>query len=114
MKLWIDDVRLPPDDSWELYASNFNDARVMLVEFRTQITHVSFDHDLGERLTGYDIAKFIEYGAYLGVMPPFTWTIHSDNPAGAKKIRMAMVKAAEFWAKHAQTNEKTFGNNDGG
>lgn len=52
---------------------------------------VSFDHDLGEEKTGFDIAKWmIERDLDLGGSffdANFEFDVHSQNPIGAKNIR---------------------------
>jgi hypothetical protein len=99
MKLWIDDIRDPaewrPNEHW-LWVKNYKDAINALVNHG--ISHVSFDHDLGEDLTGYDIAKEIEAAAANGTMKRITWEIHSANPVGAANIKLAMESADKFWS----------------
>lgn len=89
MKIFLDDIRDPPRGEW-LVVRNYNDF-VNAVELNKIITHMSFDHDLGEEdeRTGYDAAKwFIEecidnpvLGIHLEII-----TVHSANPVGAKNI----------------------------
>lgn len=93
MKLFLDDVRNPPDDSW-IIARNIKEFKHFVLNGEP-ITHISFDHDLGEENgttlpTGMDAAKwFIElcldkpqYGENLELV-----AVHSSNPAGAENIR---------------------------
>ena len=48
---------------------------------------VSFDHDLGEEKTGYDIAKYIiENQIQIG-----SFYIHSANPVGRKNIEELLL-----------------------
>jgi len=49
---------------------------------------ISFDHDLGEDLSGYDIAKWlVDFDLKTGSMPKnFTFKVHSANPVGAENI----------------------------
>jgi hypothetical protein len=61
------------------------------------VTHMSFDHDLGLDLTGYDVAKWVEAEAYAGRLHPFNWVVHSANPIGAERIRDALSKASQYW-----------------
>ena len=98
MKIWIDDLRNPrqhgkPDYLW------FTEPD-MVMSFLDQniITAISFDHDLGEgRLTGYDIAKYIEELAATGRHQRIEWTIHSSNPVGRTNIELAMMQADRYW-----------------
>ena len=96
MRLWIDDIKQPPDETW-IWAKSYKTAVLFILKYKDKIAHISFDHDLGEEKTGYDIAKFIEYGAFLRVMPVISWHIHSSNPVGSENIRRAMQRAAEYW-----------------
>lgn len=89
--LWLDDLRDP-----QLYLSE-KDYDVVWVksfeEFTTWITlngvpeYVSFDHDLGEGLSGYDAVKFLaSYCEKLERRLP-KCTIHSANPVGRTNIQ---------------------------
>lgn len=94
MKLWLDDVREMPKD-YDFHVETVEDAIMVLEEFET--THVGFDHDLGENeKTGYDLACWIEEQATHG-LPRLTWSIQSDNPAGANRIEAAMKSATRYW-----------------
>ena len=46
MKIYLDDVRDPPDDSWTVVRS-YHAFRNLLMTTREDITEISFDHDLG-------------------------------------------------------------------
>lgn len=62
------------------------------------VTHISFDHDLGDFAgTGYEVAKAVEYWAFHKVISSITWEIHSANPVGRKNIEQAMRSAERFW-----------------
>ena len=93
MKLWLDDAREMPDD-YDVHVETVDDAVTFLEEF--EVTHVGFDHDLGQDLTGYDLAKWIEFMATEG-LPRLTWSIQSANPVGRKNIEMAMKMADRYW-----------------
>lgn len=126
MKIWLDDIRLPPSRGW-LWLRDIDD----LKQFRDEIgfeyiREISFDHDLGQQLvvvsgfgreiqmaatktkaTGYDCAKLlIEYHMEMeerwsgGFTFP-KWSVHSANPVGAENI----TKLLENYEKHI-TNEK--------
>ena len=106
MKLWIDDIREMPED-FDVWAKTANEALNILKSGK--VTHVSFDHDLGDVMdgdaTGYDVAKWVEEQAYHGKIDPFTYAVHSANTVGASKIRVAMWNAERFWNKHAEENK---------
>lgn len=46
MKLWHDDIRRPPDDSWTWTRSN-EEAKLVLLSHFDAITEASLDHDMG-------------------------------------------------------------------
>lgn len=90
MKLYIDDVR-PCPAGWAL-ARNAVEA----IHFirNCNIDEISFDHDLGSGMTGYDVACEIERIAVGGGFVSFPrWSIHSSNPVGRANIERAMRKA---------------------
>lgn len=104
MKLWHDDIRRPPDDSWAWARTN-RDAELLLIAgvgSCDPITEASLDHDLG--LHDFDPDEFdadlrIAPEAHLqpdgrglcrwmvdqGLVPPRV-TIHSWNPPGAAEM----------------------------
>ena len=94
IKLWLDDIRTPPDDSWT-WAKTYDEA----LEYITKnvVSEISFDHDLGAEQTGYSVAKAIEHHAYYGIVSRMVWHIHSANPVGRRNIEQAMQSADRFW-----------------
>jgi len=95
MKLFLDDIRNPPDNSWVIART----AKVAIEFLATgSVEKISFDHDLGDEVngTGYEVACFIEQEVFFERMTCPAWTIHSQNPVGEKNIRAAMMKAEEY------------------
>lgn len=104
MKLWLDDVRDPPDSTWTV-ARTAADAIGYLAVWALQgheVEAISLDHDLGalpedgiyargtSEETGQLVANYIAaYGPFPNTRPIF---IHSWNSAGA--YRMAAVLGA--------------------
>jgi hypothetical protein len=100
-KLWLDDVRKPPDSSWD-WVKTAPDA----INFLTyhHVDGVSLDFDLGEGGVtkgangetvilpshspgagyGIDVARFILANFSPGEI---AISIHSQNPVGAKQMR---------------------------
>jgi hypothetical protein len=95
IKLYLDDLRSPPDDTWTV-ARTAEEARVILLAGPVECA--SLDHDLGEcpeceaargyadpqntcphRMTGYDLVKWM---AEADVWPKFKPAVHSANPPG--------------------------------
>lgn len=90
MKLWIDDIREPPED-YDAWARNYDEA---IRAINTGVFNViSLDHDLGEdSKTGYDILCNIERqiakGGWWIQLPEFR--VHSANPVGAANMLRAI------------------------
>lgn len=95
MRIFLDDVRMPPDGDWMIVRSA---SPAMALVLSGNVTHISFDHDLGEELSGYAVACCIEAAAYYNKIPRMTWEIHSANPVGRENIRRAMENADRYWA----------------
>lgn len=72
MKLWIDDLR-PAPTGYDIIALNYHEAIKLINQFSEELTHISFDNDLGllsvddngNELSGYMIADYIEEHFYL-------------------------------------------------
>lgn len=90
LKVFVDDIRNPPDRDWIVCRSVTAFKRIpwpMLHE----IEILSLDHDLGQnRLTGYDLAKWLEVRAHKGLSVPNKIVVHSANPVGRKNIQAAI------------------------
>ena len=97
MRLWIDDLRAPPDDTW-IWAKSSNEARSLYLDL--QFIEVSFDHDLGGDDTAMPIANMIEELAANGEAEPPIWHIHSANPVGRQNLKAALQSAERHWALH--------------
>jgi hypothetical protein len=103
IRLWIDDTRDPPDSGWTHVRTC--DEAVRAVD-ASQPERVSFDHDLGEGGTGYDVACFVERLAYDGKIGRFEWDVHSANPVGAERIAVVMRNADKFWSEQEKKQEQ--------
>jgi hypothetical protein len=102
MRIWIDDMRKMPK-GYDVHVHNYKEAKKLIdADCYTDdyIEHISFDHDLGEDKTGYDIARLIEKYAFKGLIPRMTWEVHSMNPVGASNITKAMKNAERYWDKN--------------
>jgi len=99
MKLWIDDLRAPPDDSWVwVQESSVAQGLVALAHSNGLILEeISFDHDLGGDDTTIPVAKMIEEGAYRNELPRIKWSIHSANPVGRLNLKAALESADRYW-----------------
>ena len=77
MRLWLDDKRKPPNDSW-YWVTNPASFKAVF-NLPENILDISMDHDLGVETTGYDLLKWM---ANEGFRPSGRITIHSMNPVG--------------------------------
>ena len=76
MKLWIDDERPVPDDSWQ-FAFNIRDAQFLLESFREDLEHVSFDYVLGHGEYGDELLRWM----IAQDIKPVKVTVHSSGSA---------------------------------
>jgi hypothetical protein len=89
VKLFLDDERPVPNDSWH-HVRTAEAAIDFLEAHGAFLAHVSLDHDLGQHLTGYDVVCALEAMLHDGkINPDVIVTIHSANPAGARKMAQA-------------------------
>lgn len=89
MKLWLDDMRDAPDDSWTVIRK-VEPAIKFIARYGGEITDFSLDHDIENRP---DDETFKPVAYFLGecFKNDFRFedahiTIHSDNPVGAKEL----------------------------
>lgn len=83
LRLWIDDLREPPDETWD-WVTTSEAAIALLTNFQREgmlwcpREVVSFDHDLGgDDTTRPVVIWMIENGFYFD-----DYRIHSANPVG--------------------------------
>lgn len=117
IKLWHDDVREPPDDSWLWARDNADAMAVLMSEFDVGI--LSMDHDLGGSDIPLDTLKLyqpggndyaaivgdetgVELAEFIGKhdLFPQQIIIHSMNPVGAGNILAAFQK----WSGRSERN----------
>lgn len=112
MKIWLDDVRDAPDDSWEV-VRDFSSV-ILELEYGG-VEAISLDHDLGGDIppgmtrawTGYDVALRIEemVAEDCNYYPPKIY-VHTDNPVGRaniweaiKSINRMMIDRYNDWSE---------------
>lgn len=88
MKLWIDDER-PAPEGWT-HARSAQEAMILLTDMKNWPTHISFDHDLGPGLSGYDVACTVESMLYEEDLVIPVLTVHSANPVGRARIQQVI------------------------
>lgn len=105
MKIWLDDKRDAPDDSWIILRTG-NALAGMLMAHDGDVEEVSFDHDLGHfeydpergetiELTGYTWLCQIEHDVAQGLIKhPPKLSVHSAN-AGIYIKMMQTIESIE-------------------
>lgn len=84
MILFVDDLRLPPNDGKDrMVARSYQDALDMIVA-RKPFDKWELDHDLGEEKTAYDLIKHV--ANFYPEKMPSNLTCHSANPIGRENI----------------------------
>lgn len=85
MKVWIDDVRIPPK-GYGIWVKNSRQALSLLkfAQFKGwEFEEVSFDHDLGGDDTSRPVVLWLCESGYW----PNTAHVHSANPVGIEWLR---------------------------
>lgn len=104
MKLWIDDIRNAPDDSWTV-ARSVGAAIRAIAHFGNDIKEISLDHDISHQIgmgalsrpypceetfqpVAYYMAEFYDGTKYPKV------TIHTSNPEGAVTMKKILESSS--------------------
>lgn len=101
--LFLDDERYPPSTppscGGEWIIARSCAAAMDLVSQRGMPTVVSFDHDLGIGLSGYDFANWLVWQDIDHHTLPagFSFLVHSQNPIGAANIHHLL---SNYLTKH--------------
>lgn len=100
MKLYLDDIRNPPDDTWSVIRDPLTFVS-LLEENWNNIERISLDHDLGfhddngMELTGSWVVGEMEVLAMANQSLPFICDIHSANPVGAQNMALGINRLYE-------------------
>lgn len=100
IKLYLDDIRDPKGSDFVVVRTA--EEAIDLVR-SGNVEYISFDHDLGTDLTGYDVALVVEELVYRGEIQMPEWNVHSANPVGSRKIEQCM-KNAEKYVRNSQVH----------
>lgn len=90
-KIWLDDERDPPDDTWE-WVKTAGACIAAIKSAQREETLVSLDHDLGERqATGYDVLKWLEVAVFekRSFICPYI-SVHTANPPARERMNAAI------------------------
>lgn len=94
-KLWLDDVRVPPDASWT-WVRTAKEAIAILDSCDVDV--ISLDYDLGEEErcgTGLDVARHLTAMVLRGRPTPKVVMLHTQNPVGRQRMLDAMSSGWE-------------------
>ena len=102
MKIWVDDIRTPPDDSWVWYKTSAIaiDDLILCSQGDGHIEVMSLDHDLG----GDDTTRPIVLWMCENDFWPVEVVVHSANPPGAYWLESMIERY------HPATNPERIGN----
>lgn len=90
-KLFVDDIRDPVDESWEVARSSSQ--AIQFIKIWGMPSEIAFDHDLGGDDTSMRIIGFISEelcSSRIKLPSGFKYSIHSVNPVGRYNIKMYM------------------------
>lgn len=93
MKLWVDDVRTPPEGY--VWCKSVNEAKhhicVWIFQMFKDIELIDIDHDAGEYANdGGDYIKLLDWLEAMGLNYPIR--IHSQNIVGVQNMRRIIQK----------------------
>ena len=93
MNLYLDDLRPTPEGFDRVYSY---EEFVAYLERKGLPDFISFDHDLGEDLSGYDCAKYLVAYCleHLRSLPDYQ--VHSQNPVGRENIERLLENFKNF------------------
>jgi len=94
LKIWLDDKRVNPDGF--VWIKSASEVIKILENDLIEIEYISFDHDLGQKLSGYNVAQEIEKLCFQKKIKCPDWNVHSANPTGKQNIIKAMTQAEKF------------------
>ena len=89
MKIWLDDVRIPPQGEDWVWVTNGEDFLNILCWCKGLVLEASLDHDLGGGMSGYDVVCSMEQDDNWPIKACY---VHSMNPVGAPKMQQVIDK----------------------
>ncbi len=95
-KLWVDDLREPPDETWAWVRTSEAAIAVLNMPGVSMLTTlISLDYDLGNGDTAMPIAQWIEAMAAEGRQPP-KWAIHGPDQVSRRGNLQATLRRADY------------------
>lgn len=101
MKLFLDDVRTPPDGNWIVKRSSKDGIEFVLTKGCP--TFISFDHDLGGEDTSMIFINDLITNVLdqkVNIPDDFDYYVHSANPVGSENIKSKMNNFLQFINKY--------------
>lgn len=107
MKLFVDDIRNPPDDTWHI-CRDVSSAIRALDMFWEQVTDINLDHDISHQVVVNGMSRpypctetFEAVARYIALLRKARavadWKpnirIHTSNPAGAQRMKEVLESA---------------------
>lgn len=101
MKLWVDDIRNAPDDTWHVARTAIEAIRV-IARFGSELREISLDHDISHQVHLDELSRpfpcaetFASVAYYiaaldLGARGPKI-TIHSSNTVAGEEMRRILL-----------------------
>ena len=92
IKLWIDDLRTPPNDEW-IWAKSVNEARAAINFYERNMSNdqilISLDYDAGAYYVGGgDYIKLLDYLEEQKIPDTgYFFHLHTMNPVGRENMR---------------------------
>ena len=111
MKIWLDDVRLPPD-GWE-WAKTCTEAVLLIGKCSDAdcLQAISFDNDLGdghpEGHTLLDIIEEMVFGSDFDFYRDAKFTVHSANPVAIKRMNTVIKRIEEHYEYYNDLTQTT-------
>lgn len=99
-KLFIDDIRIPPDDLWRIVRSS--DEAIDFVKTYGIPHMISFDHDLGGNDTSMVFVDWLIIQILDGELTlpaDFSFSVHSANPVGTENLSKKLSNFIDFHRK---------------
>jgi len=97
MKVWLDDLRLPPDETW-VWVRRAVEAKMWIAS--GSVSEISLDNDLGkDQEEGYRVLEWLEealhgrWGPKIKLKIPKIY-IHTANPVAAKRMNQIRSRIA--------------------
>lgn len=105
MKLWIDDIRIPPDNSWHICRSVGGAVRALDMYY-LQVTEINLDHDISHQVILGKMSRpyacdetFESVARYIAILKKVspqwnpTVNIQTSNPIGADTMMKIFTDA---------------------